>query len=75
VAHTCNPATQEAEIRRIMLQIQPGQIVCLISKSHHKKRADGVTQGVGLEFKPQIPQKRKKRKVNMDDVLSMQVPI
>jgi hypothetical protein len=27
VAHTCN-STQEAEIRRIMVRSQPGQIVC-----------------------------------------------
>jgi hypothetical protein len=39
-----------------------------------------VTQGVGLEFKYHKKEKkkarrRKERKVNMDDVLSMQVPI
>jgi hypothetical protein len=26
-AHTCNPATQEAEIRKIVVQSQPGQVV------------------------------------------------
>jgi hypothetical protein len=48
-------ATQEAEIRRIMFQSQPQQIVlrpCL-KKTHHEKRAGGVAQGVGPEFKPQ----------------------
>jgi hypothetical protein len=53
VAHTYN--TQEAEIRRISVQSQPVQIVCktLSRKTHHKKRADGVAQGVGPEFKLQ----------------------
>jgi hypothetical protein len=32
-------ATQEAEIRRIMVQSQPGQVVCktLSQKTHHTK--------------------------------------
>jgi hypothetical protein len=48
-------ATQEAEIRMIMVQRQPEQIVgkILSQKTHHKKRAGGVAQGEGLEFKPQ----------------------
>jgi hypothetical protein len=48
-------ATQEAEIRRIMVRGQSGQIVreILSRKTLHKKRADGVAQGVGPEFKPQ----------------------
>jgi hypothetical protein len=29
VAHTHNPATEEAEVRRILVQSQPGQIVCV----------------------------------------------
>jgi hypothetical protein len=39
VAHTCNPATQEEEIRRIMVQSQSGQIVCetLSQKKLHTK--------------------------------------
>jgi hypothetical protein len=46
--------TQEAEIRRITVQSQPGQIVCetLFQKSPSQKRAGGVAQGVGPEFKP-----------------------
>jgi hypothetical protein len=39
VAHTCNP-NQEAEIRRIMVQGQPGQISPwdpIWKKTHHKK--------------------------------------
>jgi hypothetical protein len=47
--------TQEAEIRRTEVQSQPRQIVhkTLSSKTHHKKRAGGVAQGVGPKFKPQ----------------------
>jgi hypothetical protein len=50
-------ATQEAEIKRIMVQSQPRQIVheTLSQKypSQKKGRAVGVAQGVGPEFKPQ----------------------
>jgi hypothetical protein len=51
-------ATQEAEFRRIMVQSQPGQIFLetLSWKKKEKKtqkRAGGVVQGVGPEFKPQ----------------------
>jgi hypothetical protein len=46
-------ATQEAEIRRISVWSQPGQIVhrTLSRKNLHKKMAGGVAQGAGLEFK------------------------
>jgi hypothetical protein len=30
-----------------------------LEKTHHKKRADGVAQGVGPEFKPQYQKKKK----------------
>jgi hypothetical protein len=47
-------ATQEAEIRKIMVQSQPRQIVrktlCQINLS--QKRAVGVAQGIGPKFKP-----------------------
>jgi hypothetical protein len=58
-------ATQEAEIRRIMVRSQPWQIVneTLSRKNPSQKRAGGVTQGVGPEVKPHlIPQKKKKKK-------------
>jgi hypothetical protein len=47
-------ATQEAEIRRIEVQSQPKQVVqeTLSQKSPSQKRAGGVAQGVGPEFKP-----------------------
>jgi hypothetical protein len=57
------PATQEAEIRRIKVRSQPGQIVpqSPISKKKKKsqKKAGGVAQGVGLEFKPQHYKKKR----------------
>jgi hypothetical protein len=46
-------AAQEAEIRRIMVQNQPGQIDPILKKTHHKERAGGVAQGIGSGFKPQ----------------------
>jgi hypothetical protein len=56
-------ATQEEQIRRITVQSQPGQIVCetLSQKNPSQKRAGGVAQGEGPEFKPQYCKKKKKR--------------
>jgi hypothetical protein len=47
---------REAEIRRIEVQSQPKQIVCetLSRKKPSYKRAGGVTQGVGPEFKQRL---------------------
>jgi hypothetical protein len=49
-------STWEAEIKRITVQSQPRQIVqetLSQKKTHHKKkRAGGVAQGIGPEFKP-----------------------
>jgi hypothetical protein len=55
--------TQETEIRRIVVQSQPRQIVCktLSRKILHKSRAGGVAQGEGPEFKPQYRQKKKEK--------------
>jgi hypothetical protein len=60
-------ATQEAEIRRIIVQSQPGKIVCktlsqkktttTTTKKTMQKRAGGVTQGTGPEFKLQCEDK------------------
>jgi hypothetical protein len=57
-------AIQKAEIRRIEVPSQPGETVLetLSLKSPSQKRADGVAQGVGLEFKPQYHKKKKKKK-------------
>jgi hypothetical protein len=59
VAHTCNLATQEAEIRRIAVQSQLGQIVqeTLSQKYPAQNRAGGVAQGESPEFKPQYHNK------------------
>jgi hypothetical protein len=56
-------ATQEAEINRIVVQSQPGQIVCetLSQKTLHKNKAGGVVQGEGPEFKHQYHKKEKKK--------------
>jgi hypothetical protein len=52
-------ATQEAEIRRIAVRSQPGPIVPRdpILKIPITKRAAGVAQDVGPEFKPQYHKK------------------
>jgi hypothetical protein len=59
--------TQEAEIRRIMVQSQPGQIVreTLSGINPSQKRAGGVAQGVGPEFKPQHHTKKKKKRTSL----------
>jgi hypothetical protein len=46
-------AIQEAEIRRTVVRSQPRQNSSQdpISKIHHKKRAGGVAQNIGPEFK------------------------
>jgi hypothetical protein len=45
--------TQEAEIRKIVVQSQVNSSVDLISKNPSQKRAGEVAQGEGPEFKPQ----------------------
>jgi hypothetical protein len=55
-------ATQEAEIRRIMVRSQPREIdrKTLSRKNPSQiKRAGGASQGVGPEFKPQYLKKKK----------------
>jgi hypothetical protein len=57
-------ATQETEIRRIEVRSQLGEIVreTLSQKNPSQKRAVGVAQGVGPEFKFQYCKKEKKKK-------------
>jgi hypothetical protein len=52
--------TQEAEIRRIVVQSQPGEIVyeTLSRKNPSEERAGGVFQGVGPELKLQFQEKK-----------------
>jgi hypothetical protein len=56
-------ATQEAEIRRIVVWSQPGQIVLktLSRKTLHKNRAGRVAKDEGPEFKAQQKQKQTKK--------------
>jgi hypothetical protein len=43
MAHACNSSYWRAEMRRIMVQSQPEQIVCrTLRKKPSQKRADGV---------------------------------
>jgi hypothetical protein len=60
-------ATQDTEIGRIMVQSQPRQIVpeTLSQKNPSQKRAGGVVQGVGPEFKPQYHKKKKKKRQSL----------
>jgi hypothetical protein len=58
-------ASQEAEIRKIMVQSQLGQIVhenLSKKKKPSQKRAGGVAQGTDSEFKPQYQKKQKTKK-------------
>jgi hypothetical protein len=57
------PVTQEAKIRRIKVQSQPGKIVheTLSQKNPSQKRAGGAAQGVGPEFKPQYHKTNKQK--------------
>jgi hypothetical protein len=61
VAHTCNPRSLEAEIRRITVQSQPRKIVreSLSQKNPSPKRAGGVVQGISPELKPQFQKTNK----------------
>jgi hypothetical protein len=59
-------AIQEAEIRRIRVRSQPREIVretlSQKKKNPSQKRAVGVAQGVGPEFKPRYCKKINKNK-------------
>jgi hypothetical protein len=57
-------ATQEAEIGGSRLEGSPGKQFCetLYRKTLYQKRAGGVAQGVGPEFKPQYCKKQKRGK-------------
>jgi hypothetical protein len=60
VAHTCNPG-YSAEVRRIKVRSQPGQIVLKIlsSKKPITKNSWWMAQGEDPEFKPQYCKKIK----------------
>jgi hypothetical protein len=56
---------QEAEIRRISVGSQPGQIVCetlsQTNKQKSQKRAGGVAQCIRPEFKPLYQERKRER--------------
>jgi hypothetical protein len=60
MAHVHNLDIQEAEIRRMGARSQPKQRVheTLSPKYPSQKRAGGVAQGVGPEFKPSTEKKK-----------------
>jgi hypothetical protein len=53
---------QSQLLRRQRSRSQLGQIASKTrsQKTHHKKRAGGVAQGIGPEFKPQYQRRKKK---------------
>jgi hypothetical protein len=54
MTHTCNPSYSGVEIKRIEVQSQPGHSSKEPSpKNPSQKRAGGVAQAAGPEFKPQ----------------------
>jgi hypothetical protein len=57
-------ATQEAEIRSVGVQSQPGanSLRDPIAKNPSQKRAGGMAQGVGPEFNPQNRKNKKQNK-------------
>jgi hypothetical protein len=63
VAHTCNPSYSGGRDQSVgsQLEVSPGQIFheTLSPKYPSQKRAGGVAQGVGPEFKPPLPTKKK----------------
>jgi hypothetical protein len=61
VAHTCNPSYSG----RSQFDCQPRQIVRKTVSQKNRKRAAGVAQGEGPEFKPQYL-KKKKKKLNLN---------
>jgi hypothetical protein len=68
VAHACNisySGGRDQEDQHLK-PAQPGQIVheIPISKNPSQKRAGGVAQGVGPEFKPSTTKKKKRKKAS-----------
>jgi hypothetical protein len=56
-------ASQEAEVRRITVRSQVVKYFSrpYLKKKKSQKRASGVTQGIGLEFKPQCHKKKNQK--------------
>jgi hypothetical protein len=58
-------------IRRILVQSQPGKKVCktLSQNNPSQKRAGGVAQDIGPEFKPQYQGKKKEYPISDSQLL------
>jgi hypothetical protein len=67
VAHACNPSYSRGRDQEDRVSKSAGQIVCRIlsQKNPSQKRAGGMAQGVGPEFKPQISIRAKNNKVEI----------
>jgi hypothetical protein len=64
VAHTCNLSYLGGKRSgRSRFEASPGKefTIPYLEKSHHKKRAGRVAQGIGPEFKPQYCKKEKEK--------------
>jgi hypothetical protein len=66
-------ATHEAEIRRITVQSQPGQIVrkTLSRKTLHKNRVCGVAQDENHELMPRTTKKKRERESEPQEIPSL----
>jgi hypothetical protein len=64
VAHAYNPSYSESRDQedRGFKPAQTNSLRTCLEKTLHKKRADGMAQGVGPESKPQYHKKKKKKK-------------
>jgi hypothetical protein len=64
-AHACNPShsrKQRSGGLRFEASLGKQFLRSYLKKTHHKKRAGGVAQAVGPEFKPRHCKEEKKRK-------------
>jgi hypothetical protein len=59
VAHSCNPSYSGGTIRAGTKPAQASSFQDHLSKKPSQKRAGGVAQSVGSEFKPQYCEKKK----------------
>jgi hypothetical protein len=66
MAHTCNP-TRDQEDHDLKPARANSSRDPISKQTHERKRAGGVAQGVGPEFKPQYCQKKKKIMYQRED--------
>jgi hypothetical protein len=70
-------ATQETDIRRILVRSQSRQIIHeTLSQKYPVPRTGGVAQGVGPEFKSQYRKKKKKKeKGSYEQTVQLLLPV